>query len=58
MDNRVVVSSSPEKVNVNRGDRAERVWQVPLTNLPSGVYRVDVELSEGVAWRRYFQLTD
>jgi trypsin-like peptidase len=57
-DNHVLVASKPEKVNVNRGEHAERVWQVPLANLPAGVYRVDVELTEGVAWRQYFKLTD
>jgi hypothetical protein len=57
-DNHVRVSSKPETITVNRGERAERVWQVPLANLPLGVYRVDVELKEGVAWRQYFKLTD
>jgi hypothetical protein len=58
IDNRVLVSSNPESVNVNRGNRAERVWRVPLTSLPAGVYRVDLELTQGVAWRQYFKLND
>jgi hypothetical protein len=58
MDNRVLVSSTPESVSVNRGNRAERVWRVPLTSLPAGVYRVDLELTQGVAWRQYFKLSD
>jgi hypothetical protein len=51
-------SSAPEKINVNRGELAERVWQLPLTNLPVGIYRVDVDVADGVAWRRYFERTD
>jgi hypothetical protein len=57
MDNHVLVSSN-ENVNVNRGNRAERVWRVPLMSLPAGVYRVDLELTQGVAWCQYFKLTD
>jgi hypothetical protein len=58
VDNQLVASGKPEKLNVNRGEPAERMWQLPLTNLPSGIYRVDIELTDGVAWRQYFQLTD
>jgi hypothetical protein len=57
MDNHVLVSSN-ENVNVNRGNRAERVWRVPLMSLPADVYRVDLELTQGVAWCQYFKLTD
>ena len=58
VDNRLVASGKPEKLNVNRGELAERMWQLPLSNLPVGIYRVDIELADGVAWRQYFQLTD
>jgi hypothetical protein len=58
VDNQVVASGKPEKLNVNRGEVADRMWQLPLTNLPAGIYRVDIELTDGVAWRQFFQLTD
>jgi hypothetical protein len=58
LDNHLVVSGKPEKVSISRGQLAERMWQLPLTNLPAGIYRVDIELGDGVAWRQYFQLTD
>jgi hypothetical protein len=37
---------------------SERMWQVPLANLPVGIYRVDVEIADGVAWRQFFKITD
>jgi trypsin-like peptidase len=58
MDNHVVVSSGSEKVSVNRGEHAERLWQLPIAKLPAGIYRVDVEVADGVAWRQYFKLLD
>jgi hypothetical protein len=58
LDNRLVGSSKPEKVNVSRGELAERTWQLPLGNVPAGVYRIDLEMPEGVAWRQYFRLND
>jgi hypothetical protein len=58
MDNHVVASSPPEKLNISRGEHSERVWQLPLANLPAGIYRVDIEVADGVAWRQYFKLTD
>jgi hypothetical protein len=58
VDNHLVATSKTDKINVNRGDFTEHAWQVPLGNLPTGVYRVDVEFPEGVSWRQYFQLND
>lgn len=58
LDNHVLTTSKTEKINVNRGEYTERAWQIPLTNLPAGIYRVDIELAEGVAWRQYFKLGD
>jgi Trypsin-like peptidase domain len=51
IDNHLVASSHPEKVNVSRGELAERIWQLPLSNMPAGIYRVDFEMADGVAWR-------
>jgi Trypsin-like peptidase domain len=58
VDNHLVAVGKPEKVNVSRGELAERIWQLPLTNLLAGIYRVDIELGDGVAWRQYFELTE
>lgn len=58
MDNHLVVSSGLEKVRVNRGEHAEHLWQIPIAKLPAGIYRVDIEVADGVAWRQYFKLLD
>lgn len=58
LDNHILATSKTEKINVNRGEYTERAWQVPLTNLAPGIYRVDIEIAEGVAWRQYFKLSD
>ncbi len=58
MDNHLVVSSGLEKVSVNRGEHAEHLWQIPIAKLPAGIYRVDIEVADGVAWRQYFKLLD
>jgi len=58
VDNQLLASGKPEKLNVNRGELAERMWQLPLSNLPTGIYRVDIELADAVAWRQYFKLVD
>jgi hypothetical protein len=34
------------------------MWQLQLSNLSPGIYRVDVEVGDGVAWRQFFKLTD
>jgi hypothetical protein len=58
LDNRALVTGKTEKLNVARGEVAERMWQLPLSNLSPGIYRVDVEVGDGVAWRQFFKLTD
>lgn len=37
VDNQLVASGKPEKVSVKRGEIAERLWQLPLINLPAGI---------------------
>lgn len=58
VNNQLVASGKPEKINVSHGDHAERSWLLPLANLPVGVYRVDLEMADGVAWRQFFKLSD
>jgi hypothetical protein len=58
VDNQLVASGKPEKMSVSRGVHAERSWLLPLANLPAGVYRVDLELADGVAWRQFLKLSD
>jgi S1-C subfamily serine protease len=58
IDNRLVGSGKQEKLNIGKGEPSERTWQLPLTSLPVGYYRVDVVVGDTVAWRQFFKLTD
>jgi hypothetical protein len=58
VDNHLVATGKTEKLNISRGDFPERSWTFPLTNLPSGFYRVDILVADGVAWRQFFKLVD
>jgi len=58
LDNHLLAASKTEKVSVSSGEYAERAWQLPLSNLPGGVYRADIEFPEGVGWRQYFKIIE
>jgi len=58
LDNHVIATGKPEKLNIGKGQSTERTWGVPFTNLNAGYYRLDVVIGDGVAWRQFFRLTD
>lgn len=59
IDNRLLVAGKPEKISVSRGESTtDRMWQLPIAKLPVGVYRIDVEIADGAAWRQFFKITD
>jgi hypothetical protein len=58
LDNHLVATGKTEKLNITRGQPAERTWTLPLTNLPGGFYRVDILVGDDIAWRQYFKITD
>ena len=58
VDNHSVGTGKVEKLNLSRGESLERSWQLPLSTLTPGIYRVDILIGDSVAWRQYFKLTD
>ncbi len=58
LDNHPLASGNTDKISVSRGQVSERMWQLPLASLPVGIYRVDVEVAGGVAWRQFFKITN
>jgi len=58
VDNHPVGTGKVEKLNLSRGESLERSWQLPLSTLTPGIYRVDILIGDSVAWRQYFKLTD
>jgi hypothetical protein len=57
-DNHPVASGETEKVSLKKGTAAEKNWDLPIAELPPGIYRVDILIGDGIAWRQYFKLAD
>jgi S1-C subfamily serine protease len=58
LDNHLVATGKTEKLNIARGQPAERTWTLPVSNLPAGFYRVDILVADDITWRQYFKITD
>lgn len=61
LDNRMLNNPNagkPVKLNLKSGDRYVTSWDVKVSALPPGVYRVDVWLNDAAAWRTFFRVTD
>jgi S1-C subfamily serine protease len=58
LDNRLLASGKPEKLTLSRGETTDSMWQLPIANLSVGIYRVDVEVGDGAAWRQFFKITE
>jgi hypothetical protein len=57
-DNRSIGQSKPLKVHLHSDQVSGSVWNIPITTLIPGIYRVDVSLGDDIAWRRFFRITD
>jgi hypothetical protein len=59
LDNRLL-SESPgkKKISVSPQKLSYSGWEVPLGNLPSGIYRLDVSLDSDTVWRTFFRIVD
>ena len=61
LDNRMLNNPSggkPVKLKLNPGDRYATSWDVDVSALAPGMYRVDVWLDQAPAWRTFFRVTD
>ncbi len=58
VDNHVLGHSNPLKITLRSGALNSSSWEIPLTPLPTGIYRVDVSLGDEIVWRRFFRLAD
>ena len=58
LDNHRLAAGAPQKLNISRGQNLEKIWELPLSQLPAGFYRVDLMVGDGVAWRQFFKLAD
>ena len=57
-DNHPVAAGEIEKVSLKKGTAAEKDWDIPVSDLSAGMYRVDILIGDGVAWRQYFKVVE
>jgi hypothetical protein len=57
-DNRALGQSKPLKVSLHSGSLSSSSWEIPLSTLSTGIYRVDVSLGDEIVWRKFFRMTD
>jgi hypothetical protein len=59
LDNHLLSEDKAKKpISLSPGKLVYSIWQVPLTNLPAGTYRIDVLLDASPAWRTFFRITE
>ena len=58
IDNKLLSEAKPLKVDLKVGVQFMSSWDIPVTNLPAGMYRLDVFLDNGPAWRGFFRLVE
>jgi hypothetical protein len=57
-ENHPIAAGEVEKVTLKKGIAAEKNWDIPVSDLPPGIYRVDILIGDGVAWRQYFKAAE
>jgi hypothetical protein len=58
IDNKLISEAKPLKLDLRAGVQSMNTWEVPVTNLPAGTYRLDVLLDDGPAWRGFFRVIE
>jgi S1-C subfamily serine protease len=58
IDNKLISKAKPLKLDLKKGVQSMSSWEVPVSNLPAGTYRLDVLLDDGPAWRGFFRVVE
>jgi hypothetical protein len=59
LDNRLIFESAgKKKITVNTNKLSYSAWEINLSTLPPGIYRVDVLLEADTVWRTFFRMVD
>lgn len=58
LENHRIAGGDPQQLTITKGRDTARKWDLPLSGLPAGFYRVDVAIGQEVAWRQFFKLAD
>lgn len=56
VDNRLRTNTETLKLKLNPSAAVQTVAEVPLANLPPGIYRVDILFGDEIAWRGFFRI--
>lgn len=57
-DNKLISESKLKELSLSPGAWMTTVWDIPLQNIPVGIYRVDLVLNDKTAWRDFFKMTE
>lgn len=61
IDNRLLNKAGlekPMKFGLSKGEQKATTWDVPISPLSPGIYRVDVWLDDAPTWRRFFRVSE
>jgi hypothetical protein len=58
IDNRLVSEGKPAKLNLDTGRNVDTWWQLDISKLPAGLYRLDIILGSNPAWRTFFRIIE
>jgi len=58
IDNKLVSTCQPVKVNLSKGQLAYSSWNFGVSGLSPGFYHVDLALDSAPIWRTFFRITD
>jgi hypothetical protein len=61
LDNRLLNKGAlekPLKFSLNKGEQKSSTWEIGISTLPAGIYRVDVWLDDAPAWRSFFRVSE
>jgi hypothetical protein len=57
-DNKLISESKPRELSLSPGNWMTTVWEIPVNNIPLGIYRVDLVLNDKTGWRDFFRVTE
>ena len=58
INNKMLSESKPQKLDLKPGAQTMSFWDLPVMNLPVGIYRLDVLLDDAPAWRGFFRVVE
>lgn len=57
-DNKMFFESKPREISLAPGRYMTTTWDMAITAIPAGIYRVDLILNDKTAWREFFRISE